>query len=147
MPPASAPLRSTLEAPAVSAPADFQVASFPGVPVKAPAVFGIKFGCIQVLCARFGSGSGGSGQVRLTEPVEAIRRFRPESEKFGVNFGKIIQVQFRDRFGWRTKGKDAKINYFKFFSLQAHKLGVIGTENPRVGGSIPPLGTIFHSIQ
>jgi len=41
----------------------------------------------------------------------------------------------------------AKINQLNFFNLFVHKPRVIWTENPRVGGSIPPLGTNFHLIK
>ena len=56
-------------------------------------------------------------------------------------------ILFRDRFGSDVEKNSAKINQLNFFNLLAHKLGVIWTENPRVGGSIPPLGTILIVFQ
>jgi hypothetical protein len=47
------------------------------------------------------------------------------------------------RFGLRKRGKEATINDFGIVrsASEGFYLSSIKTENPRVGGSIPPLGT------
>jgi len=37
-------------------------------------------------------------------------------------------------------------NWIKLTILASYRL-ITGIENPRVGGSIPPLGTIFHGAE
>ena len=57
--------------------------------------------------------------------------------------------QVRDRFGFRRQREVTKMNHLEIFNLAVHTGGFTGTENPRVGGSIPPPGTIpldFHPV-
>jgi hypothetical protein len=46
-----------------------------------------------------------------------------------------------------VKREGVKIKPLEIFNLLAHKPGLTATENPRVGGSIPPLGTIPLDFQ
>ena len=45
------------------------------------------------------------------------------------------------------KREGVKIKPLEIFNLLAHNPGLTATENPRVGGSIPPLGTISLDFQ
>jgi hypothetical protein len=55
--------------------------------------------------------------------------------------------QVRDRFGFRRQRKVTKMNHLEIFNLAVHTGGFTGTENHRVGGSIPPPGTIPPDFQ
>jgi hypothetical protein len=89
------------------------------------------------------------GLSSVSEKVRAIMNLLPalalrERDAAILNlFSGNYREKVRDRFSFWRQRKVTEIKGLKIFDLKAYFGGLISTENPRVGGSIPPLGTIY----